>query len=170
MPPTSNYTRTAVIVEAGMIIGLAAVLSLISFARLPMGGKLSLEMLPIYFFAFRHGWKAGVFAGFLFGLVLMIIDPMFVHPVQIVMDYPLPFMLVGFAGFFEKKMWLGMIIGGAGRFACHFLSGIVFFGAYAPEGMPVWQYSLIYNSIYIPPQVIISMILVPVVLKRVGKG
>lgn len=169
MPTPSNYTRIPIIVEAGMIIGLAAVLSLISFARLPMGGKLSLEMLPIYFFSFRHGWKAGVFAGFIFGLTLMIIDPMFVHPVQIVMDYPLPFMLVGFAGFFREQMFLGMLVGGAGRFACHFISGIVFFGAFAPEGMPVWQYSLIYNSIYLIPQVVISMILVPVVLKRVRK-
>ena len=28
---------------------------------------------------------------------------------------------------------------------CHVLSGVVYFGSYAPEGMSPWVYSLVYN-------------------------
>lgn len=139
---------------------------MVSFARLPYGGKISLEMLPIYFLAFRRGGKIGILAGGALGVLLLALDPMIVHPIQILMDYPLPFMMVGLSGYFSRKVILGIIIGGFGRFLFHFISGIVFFGSFAPEGTPVWKYSLIYNGIYIPIQVILAIILIPPILKR----
>jgi thiamine transporter len=50
-------------------------------------------------------------------------------------------------------MW--MFVGGAGRLACSFVSGIIFFGANAPEGQPVWLYSLVYNLSYIVPSLVV---------------
>ncbi|WP_279512497.1 energy-coupled thiamine transporter ThiT [Macrococcoides canis] len=32
------------------------------------------------------------------------------------------------------------------RYFIHFLSGWVYFGAYAPKGQPAWLYSLLYNG------------------------
>ncbi|WP_412679550.1 energy-coupled thiamine transporter ThiT [Brevibacillus choshinensis] len=43
------------------------------------------------------------------------------HSLQLLLDYPLAF---------AHWAWLG-------RFVCHFISGIVWFGQYAPDGTPV---------------------------------
>lgn len=50
----------------------------------------------------------------------------------------------------------GAIVGVGLRAFCHFLSGVWFFGQYAPEGTAVWMYSLVYNAQYIVPEIIIS--------------
>jgi thiamine transporter len=34
------------------------------------------------------------------------------------------------------------------RFVCSFLSGVVLWDSYAPEGMNIWVYSLVYNGSY----------------------
>lgn len=50
----------------------------------------------------------------------------------------------------------GAIAGISLRLLCHFLSGVVFFGHYAPQGTPSWLYSLTYNAQYMVPEIIIS--------------
>jgi energy-coupled thiamine transporter ThiT len=50
----------------------------------------------------------------------------------------------------------GAVIGIGLRLFSHFLSGVWFFGMYAPEGTPVWLYSLTYNAGYMVPEMIIS--------------
>jgi thiamine transporter len=154
------------IAESGIFVGLAVVLNLLSLGQLPNGGRISLEMLPIFYISFRRGAKIGMLSGGVLGIILLVIDPKFVHPVQVILDYLLPNILVGTAGFFPQKIWLGILFGGLGRFVCHFISGIVFFGAFAPAGTPVWLYSLIYNASYIFPQVLVSFFLLPPILKR----
>ena len=42
------------------------------------------------------------------------------------------------------------------------LSGIVFFGHYAPEGTPVLVYSLGYNATYIVPEAVVTIILLAI--------
>ena len=51
-----------------------------------------------------------------------------------------------------------MLVGAAGRFACSFVSGIVFFGSNAPAGQPVAIYSALYNLSYIGPSLILCVI------------
>jgi len=47
----------------------------------------------------------------------------------------------------------------------HILSGVVFFGHFAPEGQNVWLYSIIYNvSFLLPSLIIVYLILIS--LKR----
>ncbi|MEA3454489.1 MAG: energy-coupled thiamine transporter ThiT, partial [Candidatus Caldatribacteriota bacterium] len=95
-----------------------------------------------------------------------------VHPVQLVLDYPLPYMLVGLAGIFSNKInlktkgstygWLllAVLTGGLGRFISHFLSGAIFFAQYAPEGQNPWIYSAIYNISYLLPSLLLSYIII----------
>ena len=47
------------------------------------------------------------------------------------------------------------------RFLCHFISGIVFFGEYAPAGMSPTIYSLVVNG----PAVGVELIICLVILK-----
>ena len=61
---------------------------------------------------------------------------------------------------------LGVIIGIAGRFVCHFISGFIFFSEYAPEGMNPWVYSALYNGSYIMGELIISVVLIYLLVKK----
>ncbi|MBQ7108884.1 MAG: energy-coupled thiamine transporter ThiT, partial [Clostridia bacterium] len=53
------------------------------------------------------------------------------------------------------------------RFVCHFLSGILIWGVYAPEGTSVWAYSLLYNGGYMLPEIIISTIVLWLLTKPI---
>ena len=45
------------------------------------------------------------------------------------------------------------------RFVCSFLSGVLLWDSYAPEGMNVWIYSLTYNGSYMIPNAILTTVL-----------
>ena len=53
----------------------------------------------------------------------------------------------------------GIILGTFGRFVCVFVSGVIFFGMYAPEGQNVLVYSAVYNGLYLVPEAIICIVL-----------
>ena len=95
----------------------------------------------------------------------MTIEPFIVHPIQFVMDYPLPFALLGLAGFFKKLPLIGVIIGIIGRFFSHFISGVVYFSDYAPEGMSPVLYSAVYNATYLIPSMVVCAIVIYILQK-----
>lgn len=47
----------------------------------------------------------------------------------------------------------------AARFLCRFVSGVVFFASYAPEGMNPAVYSIVFNATYLIPDFIICCII-----------
>ena len=171
--------------ELALAIALAVVLDLLSktlpIPRLPSGGSVSLRMLPIFVVAFRHGWKAGVTAGGVYGVIEFMTASYAVHPIQVPLDYPVAFGATGMAGLIpgrieagESPGWGertrilgGVLLGNGLRFMAHFTSGIVFWGQNAPEGQPVWLYSLSYNGSYMVPQTIVDIILLQLILRRV---
>jgi thiamine transporter len=51
------------------------------------------------------------------------------------------------------------------RFLCSFASGILIWGGYAPEGTPVWLYSLVYNGSYMLPELVITSIVTVALVK-----
>lgn len=154
--------RTRVLVEMGMMIALAFVLGQIKLYQAPFGGSISLEMIPILAIAFRRGAKVGAATGLLYGMVNLFVDGMryIVHPVQLLLDYPVPFMLVGLAGLARQRPVWGTVGAGMLRWCSHVVSGVVFFGAYAPEGMSPLVYSLVYNSAYMLPEIAISALVI----------
>ena len=147
-------------------MALAIVTSEIKFARLPMGGSITLfSMLFIVLIGYWYGAKAGLLTGFAYGLLQFVLDPVFYSPVQLLVDYPLAFGALGLSGFFGKKkhgLLIGYIAGVLGRYFFAVLSGIVFFGHYAPEGTPVLVYSLSYNATYIVPEAVVTIILLAI--------
>ena len=42
------------------------------------------------------------------------------------------------------------------RFLCHFLSGMIIWDVYAPEGQPIWLYSLTYNGSYMLVETVLT--------------
>lgn len=153
------------LVEAGLMLALAYVLGRIKIYKMPYGGSVSLSMLPIVFFAVRWGVIKGFIVGALFGLLNLLIDPYVIHPAQLLLDYPLPSAFVGLAGLSvikDKTNFSGfiptIILGYILKFVCHYLSGVVFFAEYTPEGMQPSVYSFLYNIQYNGPELLIILV------------
>ena len=147
-----------------ILLAVAVVLNQLRLFHMPQGGSVTPGgMLPLMLIAWRYGINVGMFAGFLFGIISIMQDPFILHPVQVLFDYPLPFMAMGLAALSPKdNFYFGVIAAFFGRFVCHFLSGVIFFGAYAPEGTSVVMWSLTFNAIYIVGETIICLLLVRV--------
>ncbi|MBS7632151.1 energy-coupled thiamine transporter ThiT, partial [Candidatus Bathyarchaeota archaeon] len=125
---------------------------------LPQGGAVTAgSMIPIVWLAIRRGPKIGLFAAAAYGCVQLAMEPFLFHPAQVLLDYPIAFGMLGLAGFFQDHPFVGAHIAIAGRFLAHFVSGIVFFANYAPEGMHPAIYSAIYNGSYLIPELLITV-------------
>ncbi|MGI6148968.1 MAG: energy-coupled thiamine transporter ThiT [Firmicutes bacterium] len=160
-------TQLVIMVETAVLVGAALALSMVRLIRLPQGGSIGVDMLPIFLLAFRRGGRVGLVGGALFGVLKMITYPYFVHPMQVLLDYPIPFAALGVAGFFRKDILTGVTVGTVLRCAAHVISGVVFFAEYAPEGTPVLLYSLLYNGSYLLPEaVLVGAILYLLRLRR----
>ena len=148
--------NSKLIARIGLAIALAFILDMIKIYSLPNGGgSISLgSMIPIIIISFVYGPSIGLFTGFLFGLFKLILDPYILNPIQVLFDYPLPFMAVGVAGFFKNK-YLGASIG----MLLRFISRVVFFGSYAPEGISPIIYSLSVNGLAVGGELMICLVL-----------
>jgi thiamine transporter len=156
--------------EIGVAIALAAVLGQVRIFVMPQGGSVSLELLPIIFIAVRRGVVPGLVTGLLYGLLQLGLPGAFVyHPVQALLDYPLAFMSLAVAGFVDVWGWrsltLAVALALAARLACHFLSGLIFFAAYAPAWEAAWLYALTYNLLYLVPEGVLTVLLLWPALK-----
>ena len=131
-------------------------------------------MFFICFAGYLYGAKVGIFTGIAYGLLQFLQDPYLYSVGQFFLDYPLAFACLGMAGFCkDQKFGLqkGIFLGVFGRYLCHVISGYIFFGMYAPEGMNPLVYTLGYNMTYIVPEVILTLILLalPPVRKAMGE-
>ena len=162
------FRDTRVLTEAALAIALALVLGLIKIFQMPFGGSISLEMVPLILLALRQGPFVGVVAGAVYGLLDLAVEPVALHPVQVIFDYPLAFGALGLAGFFPPTLRgavLGSTVAVLGRFACHFISGVVFFSSYAWKGWSPAVYSAVYNAGYLVPSLLIALLVVGTLLK-----
>jgi len=159
--------KSKIFAESIVCIALSAALYLITIFSLPQGGRITAgSMIPIFWLSIRRGAKIGLLTGAVFGLVVLMIEPFILHPIQVLLDYPVAFGLLGLAGFFKKLPLIGVGIGMAGRFFSHFSSGIIFFSSYVPAGINHALYSIIYNGSYILPEFIVSAVMIYILVKR----
>lgn len=158
---------TRVLAEVSVMVALSLVLNFIKVYQLPQGGSITLaSMVPVLLISFRRGPKVGVFSGVVFGLAQMLLDGWFYSPVGMFLDYPLAFGALGLAGIFRNNPLVGVVVSLATRFLSHFISGVVFFGMYAPEGMSPIVYSAVYNGSYMLPEMVISGIFIYLLIQR----
>ena len=152
-----------------LLVALATVLGMIKFFDLPFGGSITLfSMLAATLCGYSCGTKKGIIAGLALGLLNFVLDPYVLHPVQVLLDYFLAFGALGLSGLTSNKphgLVSGYLIGVCGRYLCSFLSGYIFFGAYAPEGWNPLIYSMVYQFFYIGIEAIVTVIvlMIPVV-------
>lgn len=156
--------KTKMLVEAGIMIALAYVLSMVKIWEMPYGGSVTAgSMIPILIFAFRWGGRQGVFVGAVYGVIQFLLGPKYsFHVLAIALDYVVAFGALGLAGFFRNdnvaRGMLGVCLGIGARFLSHLLSGVILWASYAPEGMNPWVYSTLYNGAYLVPELVISVI------------
>jgi len=165
-----NKTKT--LVECALLLAIGTILARIKIYELPNGGAITaFSMLPFIVVSFRHGIKWGVLTGFVNSLLQMILGGLYPPPAgtvisfagMILLDYVIAFTSLGTACLFSKPFknhYLGIIVGtvsvGIIRFLCSFLSGIILWASYAPEGMPAIIYSFGYNISYMFPEIMLT--------------
>lgn len=172
--------RLLFIIEIAILTALALVLDLLPFLKFkiwPAGGSISFAMIPVFIAAFRWGLKGGIASGFLWGILQIAVgDAYILNFWQGLIEYGFAFTVLGLAGIVTNQVQeavrakdttktiqyviLGVVIGGSGRFLAHFIAGFIFFAEYAPEGQPAWLYSLIYNSSYMIPAMLLAIIII----------
>lgn len=154
---------TKMLINISLMLAATIVLNYLRIYHFPQGGSVTLgAMIPLLLVSFRYGAGVGALAGFVLGFITLVQDPFILHPIQVLFDYPLPSMAMGLAGIFQQKKILATLIAFAGRFLCHFISGVVFFASYAPEGMSPIIYSITANATYLLPEMIICLIILKI--------
>ena len=169
-PEKQGRTDVRALTYGALCMAMSFVLSYIKLWSMPLGGSVTLaSMLPLLWYSNKFGVKNGLIAGAAYGLLQLIQKPEIYHWVQVLLDYPLAFMMLGLAGS-VKNLQLGSVIGVAGRWVCHILSGAIFFAEWVPEGWSnAWVYSAAYNGAYLLVDLIICLVLSFILAKALDR-
>lgn len=168
-------TEIAILTALGLVFDFLFGLIANTFypALLPYGGNIGLTMVPIMLISYRRGIGPGLLTGFLVGVIQLIYGGHFLEFFQYILDYPIPFTVLGFAGVFSRgnknlnrvTITLGATLAGLLRYFSHFLAGVTFWKAYVPEeaflgikGFTPFTWSLFYNGLYMIPSIILTVI------------
>lgn len=161
-------------VEAGVMIALATVLSYIKVFEMPQGGSITaVSMLPILLYATRWGIKKGLLTSFVYGILQFLLQGgVSIHIGSIFLDYIFAFGALGLSGLFygsREKAMAGALIGMVSRYVILVISGVVLWYMYAPEGMSPLKYSLVYNASYMVPEGLITLVVLWFMYPQVKK-
>ena len=151
---------TSMLINVALMLALTIVLHQLRIYHMPQGGSVTLgAMVPLLFLTYRYGAGIGCLAGFVYGMINLMQDAFIVHPLQVLFDYPLPYMALAIAAAVPGRIYLGAPLAFAARFLCHYISGVVFFGSYAPPDTSPYLYSLVFNATYLVPEAVICLLL-----------
>lgn len=150
----------SMLVYLALMLAMTIILHQLRLYHFPQGGSVTLgSMVPIILVSYRYGAPVGVLMGFMCGLVVLMQDPFILHPLQVIFDYPLPYMVIGLAGLWKDHRNLSTFVAFTGRFLAHFISGVVFFSSYAPAGTSPLVYSFTVNAALMAPECLICALI-----------
>lgn len=178
MKETTKTLNVYALCQCGIFIALATILSFLPIYEMPMGGSVTLaSMLPILLVGVKFGYKWGLDASTVYMFIQLmqafIKGNVFIYCVDagavivcLMFDYIVPFTILGLSAFAKPKatkklsvikvcLTFGILI--FIRFICHFITGVVIWGQWAPEGMGKFVYSLAYNGQYMLVELIITV-------------
>ncbi|MGI6700979.1 MAG: energy-coupled thiamine transporter ThiT [Christensenellales bacterium] len=170
---------TRMLAYAAVSIGLSFALSYIKVFEMPYGGAITVgSLVPLIIFSYVYGFRAGLFAGAVYGLLQFMQGPYFLTPVQFLLDYILAFAAISAAGA------VGLIINNRRtalivsvpcvlivRLIIHILAGFIFYSSVTMRAgeipifgntstMSGFTYSFLYNTTYILPDMLIALVIV----------
>lgn len=160
------------LVESGLMLATATVLSMVKVLDLPYGGSITaFSALPLLLVAYRHGTVWGLFTAFAHSLIQLLLGANNLSYATsataavaiVVLDYLLAFSVLGLGGVFRHRcqsqgsalVWGAVLTGGA-RYLCHVIAGCtVWAGLSIPSGAAL-VYSLAYNATYMVPEILVT--------------
>ena len=168
--------RTRILCECALLLAMGIVLSLIELYKMPMGGGITLvSMLPVLLAGTRHGTRWGLCVSILtaaFQLIQALVQGNVFPYVQsgyaivvcVLFDYVVPFGVLGLSGLSSRiqKRHGWVVLGTYAvlifiRFVCHYITGVVIWGQWSPEGMGKYVYSLLYNGGYMLGEFVLTL-------------
>ena len=145
-------------------LAVAVVTAMIRLWQMPMGGTITLcSMLFVVLIGYWYGPFIGLTASVAYGLLMFILEPYIVSVPQVLVDYIFAFGALGLSGFFSEKkngLVIGYVVAVLGRFVFAVLSGVIFFGQFAPENMSPLVYSVLYNGSYLAAEAAITLVII----------
>jgi len=153
--------RVHMLVESAMLLTLGAVLELVSkfvIPEMPFGGQLTLaSMLPLVLISYRYGIKWGLFSGFAYSIIQMVLGVKTISGafqpggdfgsgeimvikalLMLLLDYLLAYTLLGLGGIFRNKiknsgvsLMCGSLVAVFARYIAHIFSGFILYSAWA---------------------------------------
>lgn len=164
---------TRSLTRIGIMAAVTILLYMIKLVPFPQGGGFSLlSVLPIMVLSYLVGIEEAILCGIIVGGLKAVLLPP-IHPFQLILDYFCSMMVLGFTPIIgteiKSKLILGASLAGVLSIMSSVLSGVIFFGEFAPEGMNVWKYSIIYNFTGYGTEVLLSIIVLSVLPLKVFK-
>ena len=167
-------TKVLRLVESGLLLAIATVLSLIKLLDMPYGGSVTAcSDLPILLIAYRYGTGWGLFSSLVYSLLQLALGastlsycttPLSVVAV-ILLDYVLAFAVYGLGGVFRKEgrsqgqaLVLGALLVQGLRFVCHVISGCTVWAGLSIPTNAALIYSIGYNATYMLPELLVTML------------
>lgn len=169
-PPSRRKGRARIVADGGVAMALSLVLSHVVLYRFPQGGSVTLgSMVPMWFFARRHGLRWGVFAGACVGGLQFCLTPSpIVHWLQPLLDYGLAYGAMGLVALWPRLPFCSVLTALGLRYAIHVLSGWIFYRDFAfQSGRTPWLYSAAYNAAYLLPDALAAFWIFALVRGRV---
>ena len=158
-------TKTKQITEGAILIALAQILSFLPLYKFPWGGSIDLAMLPILLFAFRWGFGPAMLMSTAHGILQMLFEGgIAIGWESIIGDFLIAYAVLGVAGLFRGKFYLGAAVACAARFLVHYVVGATIWATYMPDsffGMTMttpWLYSALYNGAYMLPDLLMVLV------------
>lgn len=167
MKTNEKKNDVSILVKTAILLAVSFVLNHITLYRMPQGGSVTaFSMFSLFLVSYLFGPRQGILAGMAYGLLDLVLNPYVIHPMQILLDYPLAFGAIGIGGLLRNKnhgMITGYLVGVLGRYLVVVLSGMIFWGMYAAEGFNAVSWSFFYNMTYILPEAIatVAILMIP---------
>ena len=152
------------IANAAMCVAMSFILSCIKLFQMPTGGSITpASLLPMIVYIVAFGPARGLVVGCAYGLLQLFQGAYVIHPMQLLVDYPMAFgaLALGGAVNYVKmpvrfRLPVAVLLGYVGRYIMAVLSGVIFFADYAGD-QGALAYSVVYNAGYLGPDCLACM-------------
>lgn len=155
--------KTKDLVTVGVVSVLSAVLSLFEIFRMPQGGSVTLYLVPLFFAAFNEDTRINIFVALITASLQIILGGYILNPLQIILDYYLPLMMISTCQFWPFNKYLNLVFGSFCSMISYVVSGMLFF--HTP-----FVASLIYNATFFIPTLVLNIVVFRLVNPRIVKA
>ena len=148
---------------------------------MPLGGSVTLaHTLPMIFLSFTRGYKTAYKASSIYSLTrifkISLAQSLKSYIFSVIFDYVLPYLLIGLSSLLfkifhdaKKNFTLAVITTELLRLICYTISGIFILSDYMNANLRnLIIYSVTYNLTYIIPNLVVSVLFVPIYIKFIN--